>query len=312
MVARSGLFVAPAAGPVGSSPTDARLALTGLLGTAPQVVSGGAITQSASVMQFSIAAGVWQLPDVTNASATFLSPTDPVVLTGTAGPGTGSRIDLIVAKQNNVENSDADSRANVYLVAGTAGAPGVAPAVPAGALLVAQVTVPTAAANAAACTVVLWNATVLAPPVRIAQTLAALTATHPSVTPAGARATVAADGANNGDYLYVTGTGWVRIAAPGATPYATASGVQTGSATGGTSAPLFWGGSLTVAFPTGLFTVAPFVQATVNSAGICFATVSNVTTTGCNIVVTRVGAYPATTEIAQWTAVQMTSTSAAG
>ena len=163
MVARSGMFVAPLAGtpPVGMSPTDGRIAFSSLIGTTPQCASGGAITQSASTMGFTIASGVWQLPDVSNAAGTsnFLSAIDSTVVTSAAGPATGSRIDLICAKQNNVENSDADSRANLILVAGTAGAPGVAPAVPVGAFLYATVTVPTTAANAAACTVVLARPT---------------------------------------------------------------------------------------------------------------------------------------------------------
>ena len=157
MVARSGMFVAPLAGPppVGMSPTDGRIAFSALIGTTAQLASGGAITQSASVMAITVAAAVWQLPDVSNAvgSSTFLSATDLFTPTPAAGPATGSRIDLICVKQNNVENSDADSRANVFLVAGTAGAPGVAPAVPAGAYLYATVNVPTSAANAAACTI---------------------------------------------------------------------------------------------------------------------------------------------------------------
>ena len=104
MVARSGLFVAPAAGPVGASPTDARLALSALLGTTAQQASGGVTAQSASTMAFTVPSSVWQLPDVTNAGASFLSATDPFILSPAAGPGTGSRIDLFCVKQNNVEN----------------------------------------------------------------------------------------------------------------------------------------------------------------------------------------------------------------
>ena len=167
MVARSGMFVAPLAGspPVGMSPTDGRIAFSALLGTTPQPASGGAITQSASVMSITVAAGVYQLPDVSNSAgtSTFLSAVDQVVVTPAAGPATGSRIDLIVVKQNNVENSDADSRVNVVLVAGTAGAPGVAPAVPTGAYLYATVNVPATVTNAAACTVVIARPSTFGP-----------------------------------------------------------------------------------------------------------------------------------------------------
>ena len=165
MVARSGMFVAPLAGspPVGMSPTDGRIAFSSLIGTTPQCASGGAVSQSASTMAFTVASGVWQLPDVSNAAGTsnFLSAIDSTILTAAAGPATGSRIDLICAKQNNVENSDADSRSNLILVAGIAGAPGVAPSVPTGAYLHATITVPAVAANAAACTVVIPRPTTL-------------------------------------------------------------------------------------------------------------------------------------------------------
>ena len=157
-------------------------------------------------MAFTVPSSVWQLPDVTNAGASFLSATDPFILSPAAGPGTGSRIDLLCVKQNNVENSDADSRANVILVAGTAGAPGTAPAVPAGAWLYQTINVPTAAANAAACTVVTARPTTYGPlPIKSA-TLALLN----TVTGAlGQHATVTADTASaNGDY-YWSGSAWV-------------------------------------------------------------------------------------------------------
>ena len=207
MVARSGIFVAPVVGspPVGMSPTDGRIAFSALIGTTPQLASGGLITQSASVMAITVAAAVWQLPDVSNAAgtSTFLSATDLFTVTPAAGPGTGSRIDLIVVKQNNVENADADSRVNVVLVAGTAGAPGVAPAVPTGAYLYATVNVPTSAANSNACTVVVARPSTYAPLPIKATTLALLNL----VTGVPAQhATVTADGSNNGDYLW--GTSW--------------------------------------------------------------------------------------------------------
>ena len=206
MVARSGLFVAPVAG-VGASPTDARLALSALIGTTAQQASGGVTAQSASTMAFTVPSSVWQLPDPTNANATFLSATDPFTLTPAAGPGTGSRIDLLCVKQNNIENGDADSRANVILVGGTAGAPGVAPAVPTGAWLYQTITVPTSAANAAACTIVTARPSTYAPLPIKAATLALLNL----VTGQPAQhATVTADSTpgNNSDYTWVTS--WIR------------------------------------------------------------------------------------------------------
>ena len=215
MVARSGLFVAPAAGPVGATPTDARLALSALTGTTPQQASGGVTAQSASTMVFTVPSSVWQLPDVTNAGATFLAATDPFALTATAGPATGSRIDLICVKQNNVENSDADSRVNVVLVTGIAGAPGVAPATPAGAWVYQTITVPTSAANAAACTVTTPRpSTFGALPIK-ATTLVLLNL----VTGVPSQhATVTGDAtAVNGDYLWVS-TQWVKANVAAVTP----------------------------------------------------------------------------------------------
>lgn len=195
MVARSGMFVAPLAGtpPVGMSPTDGRIAFSALIGTTPQPASGGAITQSASVMAITVAPGVFQLPDVSNATgtSTFLSAVDQFVVTPAAGPATGSRIDLIVVKQNNVENSDADSRVNVVLVAGTAGAPGVAPATPAGAYLYATVNVPATVTNSAACTVVVARPSTFGP-LKITSPNIALLNTFAGVT--GQRAFVSASG----------------------------------------------------------------------------------------------------------------------
>jgi hypothetical protein len=156
MTARTGLFVAPLPGstPQGTSPTDGRLVLGGLFGTVSGCVAGGAISASATAMQLTVAQAVWRIPDPTNAAAVFLSPADPYTFTLSAGPASGSRIDVLWVKQDNFENGDADSRVTYGVAAGTAAATPVAPSIPAGAMKIAQVSVPTSAANAAACTVV--------------------------------------------------------------------------------------------------------------------------------------------------------------
>lgn len=207
MTARSGLFVAPTSG-VGAAPIDARLALSGVLGAVPQCVQGGAITQSGTTMQFTIGQSVMQLPDPTNGAASFVSAIDQTVVTPAAGPGTGSRIDLIVAKQNNPENGDADSRASFSLIAGTAGAPGVAPSVPAGYFRYADINVPALASNAAACTVTLRSPTTFAPVDLVAPTYALLSTVTGSL---GQHATVTNDttAANNGDYFW-NGSTWPK------------------------------------------------------------------------------------------------------
>lgn len=169
MVARTGLFTAPVPGspPVGTSPTDGRLVLGGLFGTTPKLISGGAVTQSGTTMQFTLAQAVWQLPDTTNAAAVFISPTDQTVLTPAAGPATGSRVDSVIVKQNNFEAGDADSRANAILLVGAPGAPGLPAALPAGYYRYADITVPATAANAAACTVNILSPSPLAPGGRV-------------------------------------------------------------------------------------------------------------------------------------------------
>lgn len=207
MTARSGLFVAPTAAGVGTAAVDARIALAGILGTTtPQCIQGGAITQSATTMAFTIAQAVLELPDPTNTASAFISPIDQTVLTPAAGPATGSRVDLIVAKQNNVENGDTDSRANFSIIPGVAGAPGVAPAVPAGYFRYADINVPALASNAAACTVTLRSPQSFAPEWILSPTWALL---QTITGQAGQHASVTTDpiAANNTDYAW-NGSRW--------------------------------------------------------------------------------------------------------
>lgn len=154
-MAHTGLFVAPVTGtpPVGMSPTDGRLVMGGLFQIASQLVAGGGYTPSASVMQLTVNQAVWSLTDVTNAAAVFFSPTDATTLTFAAAPGSGGRIDLVVVKQNNVENADADSRVNISVVTGVASGSPVAPAVPAGASKYLQVLINAGVTNIAAATI---------------------------------------------------------------------------------------------------------------------------------------------------------------
>ena len=165
MALHGATFVAPLPGtpPVGMSAMDGRLVMGGLFGVTPQLVSGGGIVQSGSTMQFTMGQSVFQLPDVTNAAATAFLPTDSTILTPAAGPGTGSRVDLFCVPFKNYENGDGISQSQPFIVAGTAGAPGVAPAVPAGSYRYASVLVPTSAAAATACTVTIYGNTTVAP-----------------------------------------------------------------------------------------------------------------------------------------------------
>lgn len=177
-MAHTGLFVAPLAGspPQGMSPTDGRLVLGGLFGIKGQLVSGGAFTASGTAMTGTVAQAVWQLTDVTNAAATFFSPTDLTNLTFGAAPATGGRIDSVVVKQNNVENGDADSRVNVYVVAGTASGSPTPPSVPVGAVKYLDVQINAGVANLAAATVTNYMQTTFGPPDIVAPSYSALQA----------------------------------------------------------------------------------------------------------------------------------------
>jgi hypothetical protein len=209
-MAHSGLFVAPVAGtpPVGMSPTDGRLALGGIFGVAGQVVSGGGLTPSPTTMQIVVGQAVWQLPDPTNAAATFFSPTDATALTLAAAPASGGRIDLIVVKQNNVENGDADSRANVTLITGVASGSPTPPSLPAGYWEYAQVLVSAGNANAAATTITILSPSTFAPPRLLCATYAQLQTISGQLNQT---AYVSADSnpANNGEYRCAGGTTWL-------------------------------------------------------------------------------------------------------
>lgn len=176
MVARTGLFVKPlpTTPAQGTSPTDGRLVLGGLFGTAGGCIAGGVFTPSATQMQVTIGASVWRIPDPTNAAAVFLSPADADLFTFSAGPPSGSRIDVLWVKQNNYENSDANSRLTYGVTAGIASATPTAPALLAGQLKLGQLTVPAGASNAAACTLQTLYPATLAPLAISAQSAAAL------------------------------------------------------------------------------------------------------------------------------------------
>lgn len=302
MSARSGLFVAPTSG-VGTAPIDGRLALSGVLGATAQTVHGGAITQSGSTMAFTVAQAVLQLPDPTNAAAAFLSAIDQTVLTPAAGPSTGSRVDLIVAKQNNPENGDADSRASFSLIAGIAGAPGVPPAVPVGYFHYADINVPTNAANAAACTITLRSPTSFAPVALQCPTKALLDTVTGTL---GQTAVVTSDATTAYNRMWFwSSTGWVHSLNT-STPFAEAFGTGTYPSIGaGASA------NVAVSFPAGRFTVPPIVFVTPDSSRLT-GSYNSITTSGANANLGNWSPGAAGGGAFSWHAVQMKSASAAG
>lgn len=106
---------------------------------------------------------------------------------------------------------------------------------------------------------------------------------------------------------------WQRLGGkPEGTAFAMAGGSVAGGGAGGGSAPIYWGTPLTATFPVGRFSIAPVVQVTMLSASTCFATVVSTTASGCTIVISRIGSYPTTSDVAVWSATQQTPTSAVG
>lgn len=232
-MAHTGLFVAPVAGtpPVGMSPTDGRLVMGAIFQVASQLVAGGGYTASASVMQATVNQAVWSLTDVTNGSAVFFSPTDQITLTFSAAPATGGRIDLVVVKQNNIENGDADSRVNVSVVTGTASGSPVAPSVPAGAAKYLQVLINAGVTNMAAATWTNYMQSQYAQPQLQASTLSGLN----SVTGVMSQlAIVTSDSTAWKNGVYVWTGSWVQIAGTGRTSF-TPSWTNLNLGSGGTA-----------------------------------------------------------------------------
>jgi hypothetical protein len=118
-------------------------------------VSGGATTVVTNTMTVSVAPGKATVPLVTGQGAALCTWDAPEVVTIAAAPPSGqSRIDLIVVQ---VRDHDLDGGANNdFIVTSVLGTPAasnpVAPAVPVNALALCNVTVPGAAANLNAAT----------------------------------------------------------------------------------------------------------------------------------------------------------------
>ncbi|MBW4033036.1 MAG: hypothetical protein HIU88_10270 [Acidobacteria bacterium] len=209
MASRSALFVGLDGSGNGMTPGDGRRALGALFGTVARPLLQPSATLSSSNMQITVAQNVWQLPDPTDAASTFISPMDSFTVTPAAGPSSGSRIDSIVIKQDNPQNSDADPYSTPSLIAGTTSPP----AIPAGYYEVARVTVPAGASNAAAATLAFMYPAGLAPlPLSVAGSSALASIAG---TAAGERALLA-----NGDEWRWNGTAWVPDRATAAPGYA--------------------------------------------------------------------------------------------
>jgi hypothetical protein len=145
MAARDPLFV-----PDVTSPTDARLALSGLM--APD--SGGVAVRAGAfygpsvfnvtgmaAMSYSVAGGVAVVTRGASVGPYVGANDGATTVPTTAAPGSGSRYDLIYIKLPDVEQGDADSNAVFGVVQGTAGG---SPTIPTGSLPTGAVAIATA------------------------------------------------------------------------------------------------------------------------------------------------------------------------
>ena len=152
MTARDGLFVVGAAGAGQTTPTEARLAMAGLFPAltgaidarngvfygagAPLAVSG------TSGMNYSIAAGTAVINRSTSLGPYLLTNDAATQVTTTAAPGSNSRIDVIWIRQQDAEQGDASSAAEIGVTQGTAAASPTIPTLPVGAFALATAVVP--------------------------------------------------------------------------------------------------------------------------------------------------------------------------
>lgn len=156
MVDRTGLHTAPVPGtpPIGTAPVDGRIVQAALFGSLGQCLNGGGYAASPTTMAFTMASGVYQIPDTANGGAVYHSPVDSAVLTPAAGQA-GGRIDSIYVLQQDYEKNGTTSRVIYGLAAGTPGS-GSAPSlsgVAGGPMRLMNITVPAAATKATDCTV---------------------------------------------------------------------------------------------------------------------------------------------------------------
>jgi hypothetical protein len=149
MAARDALFV-----PEVTSPTDARLALSGLVaaGSSGVDVRQGAFYGSTvfnitgtSNMSYNVSGGVAVISRGASTGPYLAALDGSTNVTTTAAPGSGSRYDVIYIQVNDVEQGDADSHTVLGVVQGTESGSPSEPSVPTGALRIGKALVPSGA-----------------------------------------------------------------------------------------------------------------------------------------------------------------------
>jgi len=147
-----GLFVRKS-GVYGTTPVAARKDIAGLVaataafGARPGVLSGCVVSGTTSGWTYSVSAGhLVTVRSAADGAMPWCNDAASTVATS-AAPASGSRIDLITAYHNDVDNGDADSNPVLGVVQGAAGSPGVAPGLPTGAIELGRCTLPSGASN---------------------------------------------------------------------------------------------------------------------------------------------------------------------
>lgn len=244
-----GTYVVATSGGVGTTAVDARVDQAGIftpngdLGAVPGVLSGCAVTGIASGWAYNVAAG----HVVTSRSATdgavlmavngITSTPAPVLADGvtpgsTSAPVSGSRWEIIWIRQRDLDNADADNNAVLGVTQGTASGSPTKPAIPAGALALAESLVLAGAANTASGSVTITN---VAAKVGLRGGIVAVAnSTQRDLLSSFATATtpVYVDRLDTGVIERNAGSGWVRISTTGWTTYVpTITGMSFGTGT---------------------------------------------------------------------------------
>jgi hypothetical protein len=150
MTISRGLWVPINTGNVGTTEVEARLAMAGLFetinGTDPRSgllrppASGVVVTGTVNTAPMTYTIGPCQpvINRVANEGAYHFAAVGNTTVNTTAAPGANSRIDVIWVKQNDQSKGDADNLAVAGVTQGVVSATPVAPAIPTGALAIAQ------------------------------------------------------------------------------------------------------------------------------------------------------------------------------
>lgn len=152
-----GLFVRAitvGASRVGTTPVQARQDIAGLIasptatfGARPGVISGCTVSGSVTGWNYSVAAGHLVTSRSAGDGALPWAIDGATLVATSAAPVSGSRIDIVYASHNDVDNGDANNDPVLGVVSGAAAGTPIAPSIPAGTIELGRATLPSGAAN---------------------------------------------------------------------------------------------------------------------------------------------------------------------